>query len=71
LEITGDERQKNIEIKNSNELVPFCSGCTLWTEIPLKDLFDEKNQNIVSASAENWFENFYKVYYQTEQAEKP
>lgn len=57
LEITGDERQRINEIKNSNEIVPFCSGCTL------KDLFDEKNQNIVFASAENWFDNFYKVYY--------
>lgn len=63
LEITGDERQRINEIKNSNESVPFCSGCTLWTEIRLKDLFDEKNQNIVFPSAENWFDNFYKVYY--------
>lgn len=63
LKITGDERQRINEIKNSNEIVPFCSGCTLWTEMPLKDLFDEKNQNIVFASAENWFDNFYKVYY--------
>lgn len=63
LEITGDERQRIAEIKRSNELVPFCAGCTLWTEIPLRDLFDEETQEIVSRTADNWFDNYYKVYY--------
>ncbi len=63
LEITGDELKMIKEIKASNQMVPFCSGCTLWTEIPLKDLFDEKTNGIVSAGADNWFDTYYKIYY--------
>ncbi len=63
LEISDDEQNRINEIKKSNELVPFCAGCTLWTEIPLKDLFDKKTNGVVSASADNWFENYYKIYY--------
>ena len=63
LEIADNERKRILEIKNSSEMVPFCSGCTFWTEIPLKDLFDEKTQEIVSRSADNWFNTYYKVYY--------
>lgn len=63
LEITDDELKRIKEIKESEQLVPFCSGCTLWTDIPLKDLFDEKTKGIVSASADNWFDTYYKIYY--------
>jgi len=60
LEITDDEQRKIREIKGSNEMVPFCSGCTLWTEVPLKELFDTKTQEIVSVSANYWFEKYYR-----------
>lgn len=63
LEVTNDELKRIREIKDSDKMVPFCSGCTLWTEIPLKDLFDEKTKGVVSASADNWFETYYKIYY--------
>jgi hypothetical protein len=63
LEITDDELKRIKEIKDSDKMVPFCSGCTLWTEIPVKDLFDEKTKGIVSASADNWFDTYYKIYY--------
>lgn len=70
LEITDDQGQRISEIKRSNKLVPFCAGCTLWTEIPLKDLFNEKTQEIVSRSADNWFDHLYKMYYKNRKAEK-
>lgn len=63
LEITNDELKRIKEIKNSYKMVPFCSGCTHWTEIPLKDLFDQKTKGIVTASAKNWFNTYYKIYY--------
>ena len=63
LEITDDELQRIKEIKNSDKMVPFCSGCTLWTEIPLKDLLDEKRKGVAYASADNWFDTYYKIYY--------
>lgn len=63
LKITDDELKRINEIKNSDKMVPFCSGCTLWTEIPLKDLFDEKTKEVAYASADNWFDTYYKIYY--------
>lgn len=62
LEIAAHDRRRILEIKNSKEIVPFCAGCTVWTEIPLKGLFDQ-SQEIVSGSADNWFNHYYKVYY--------
>lgn len=63
LKITDNELKRIEEIKNSDKMVPFCSGCTLWTEVPLKDLFDEKTKEVVTASADNWFDTYYKIYY--------
>lgn len=63
LEISGDELERIGSIKSSSELVPFCSGCTLWTEIPLKDLFDEGSTGVVSSSANYWFDTYYNAYY--------
>jgi hypothetical protein len=63
LEITDNDLKRIKEIKGSNEMVPFCSGCTLWTEMPLKDLFDKRTRDVVSASADNWFDTYYKIYY--------
>jgi hypothetical protein len=70
LEITDDELKRIKEIKDSDKMVPFCSGCTLWTEIPLKDLFDEKTKGIVTASANNWFDHYYKFYYKKKRRNK-
>lgn len=64
LKITDNDLKRINEIKNSNEMVPFCSGCTLWTEIPLKDLFDQKTKGVVTASADYWFDTYYKTYYE-------
>lgn len=63
LEITESELKRIEEIKNSNQLVPFCSGCTLWIEVPLKDLFEKKTKDVVYAGADNWFDTYYKIYY--------
>ena len=70
LKITSHELERIKEIKNSNEMVPFCSGCTLWIEIPLKDLFDEEKRDVVFARADNWFDTYYKFYYQKSKSKR-
>jgi hypothetical protein len=63
LEISDEELKRIQEIKNSNKQVPICSGCTLWTEIPLSSLFDSKTKEIISRSADSWFDHYYKTFY--------
>jgi hypothetical protein len=63
LEIKDEEITRMQEIKNSSNQVPICSGCTLWTEMPLNSLFDPKTKGIISASADNWFDHYYKYFY--------
>src|SRR6185369_16686666 len=70
LKITSHELERIKEIKNSNEMVPFCSGCTLWIEIPLKALFDEEKRDVVFARADTWFDTYYKFYYQKSKSKR-
>ncbi|MBX2897928.1 MAG: hypothetical protein KF763_20970 [Cyclobacteriaceae bacterium] len=62
LEISEKELERIQEIKSSDKKVPICSGCTLWTEMPLSSLFDTKTKEIISISADSWFDHYYKVY---------
>ena len=48
-------------IKKSEELVPVCSGCTYWNEVPLNELLNKKHH--IYESADNWFKHYYKIYY--------
>lgn len=52
--------EKIEQIKQSEELVPVCSGCTFWLELPLAYLFT--NRTIIYFSAENWFRHHYKLF---------
>ncbi|UYN86650.1 MAG: hypothetical protein KIT51_17615 [Cyclobacteriaceae bacterium] len=60
LELSDAELKRIQEIKSSKQKVPTCSGCVYWDELPLSDLFDTKNREIISASADYWFDRYYK-----------
>jgi hypothetical protein len=60
LKLTEMELKKIDQIKNSEQTVPICSGCTYWDERPLRELFDVKTNTIISYNAEYWFERIYK-----------
>ena len=61
LQLNETELELIEEIKKSEELVPVCSGCSYWTEVPLNKLLN-KNHHIYK-SAENWFKHYYEMEY--------
>lgn len=58
LEISDQEMQRIDQIKNSNQMVPVCAGCTYWNEVPLHDLFVSENK----LGEQYWFDTYYKIY---------
>jgi hypothetical protein len=63
IELTDKERERIGAIRNSEQNVPVCSGCTYWKEVSLRDLFSLKSERVISVSADHWFKNYYKIYY--------
>ena len=55
-EITAKQNKLIVEIKNSDQLVSMCSGCTLFQKLALKDMFSDK----MYLFASNWIDFNFK-----------
>jgi hypothetical protein len=64
LELGDDELKRIHEIKSSNEMVPFCTGCVFWVELTLKQLFEDETHGVASVNAHYWFDRYYEIYYE-------
>lgn len=60
IEISEIESKRIEEIKSSEQLVPFCSGCVIFIEIPLKVLFENETKGMVYEGAKYWFDSCLK-----------
>ena len=56
-ELTQAEKKLITEIKQSNELVSICSGCTYFEKVSLKEILTEKNRLF----AQNWLNRNFKT----------
>ena len=54
IELSKEDEQKIIEIRNSSQLVMVCSGCTYFDKITLKQAFE-----VLESSAKTWLSNFF------------
>ena len=53
VELSEVEKQRIIEIRNSNQLITVCSGCIYFEELSLKNAFI-----VMESSAKVWLSNF-------------
>ena len=63
LELTQAETEKISAIKNSEEKVAVCAGCTYWDEVTMKELFREHHEHDIHLAANIWVDRYYKYYY--------
>lgn len=54
--LTNNQKKIIIVLKESVELISVCSGCTYFSSVPLRSLFDSK-ENIILESAEYWYKH--------------
>ncbi len=57
IRLTEKDSLKIAEIKNSNELITVCSGCTYYDKLTMRQLFDEKN--IIKESSIIWLMYYF------------
>lgn len=58
--LSETEKSKITKIKNSEEVIQVCSGCTYFKKIPLKQLFVENQDNYMKEYAEDWLDRQLK-----------
>ncbi|MDY0779177.1 hypothetical protein [Tenacibaculum sp. IB213877] len=51
------------KIKNSDKIVPVCSGCTSPEEVPLKVLLDTTNLHPIRERANSWLKNNSELWF--------
>lgn len=56
-EINETDKKLIEEIKQSDELVSICSGCTYFEKVPLKEILTEKNRLF----AQNWLNRNFQT----------
>lgn len=60
IELTLENLEQIEKIKNSDELVSVCSGCTYFEKIPIKNLFSKEEKFLLEDYGNFWIEQSVK-----------